>query len=56
MLMHTLDGVHVGRKRRSSDASFGCVGVDMDGVVDRYQVFDGDDEYLVPKPLFSCGK
>ncbi|USP79748.1 hypothetical protein yc1106_07022 [Curvularia clavata] len=56
-----LDGVHVVRRRKSSDASFVCQGV-VDKRLDRYQVSEagepspssGEDETsLVPERLFS---
>jgi hypothetical protein len=54
--METLDGVHVGRKKRTSDISFACQGI-ADEKLDRYQVNEkssSDDEMgMVPDPLFS---
>ena len=56
-----LDGVHLGRRRRSSDASFVCQGIG-DGGLDRYQVSeteesshssDENERSLLPEPLFS---
>jgi hypothetical protein len=53
--METLDGVHVGRKRRTSDASFACQGI-VDSKLDRYQVSEpsssDDEKGMVPDPLF----
>jgi hypothetical protein len=53
--METLDGVHVGRKRRTSDVSFACQGI-VDSKLDRYQVSEpsssDDEKGMVPDPLF----
>jgi hypothetical protein len=53
--METLDGVHVGRKRRTSDASFACQGI-VDSKLDGYQVSEpsssDDEKGMVPDPLF----
>ena len=59
--MERLDGVHLGRKRRNSDASFMCQGIKNEAL-DRYQVSQttlssqtsSDDESLVPAPLFAA--
>ena len=53
----TLDGVHGGKKRKSSDASFWCQGV-YGAPLDRYQVSelspsDEEQEDMLPPRLFS---
>jgi hypothetical protein len=52
--IETLEGVHVGRKKRTSDASFACQGI-VDGKLDRYQVSEpsssDDEKGMVPDPL-----
>ena len=53
--METLDGVHVGKKRKTSDISFACQGV-ANEQLDRYQVSEqsssDEEDVLVPDPLF----
>lgn len=61
--MDRLDGVHLGRKRRSSDTSFRCQGIGNEAL-DRYQVsqttvasqHSSDDESLAPTRLFAAKK
>lgn len=53
--METLDGVHVGKRRKTSDISFACQGV-ANEQLDRYQVSEqsssDEEDVLVPDPLF----